>query len=192
MISKVILRTAAAVAFLLFGFGPARADAIYSYQGRDFVDVLGGYTTSESVTGSITLSSALSANLVDQMITPASFTFSDGLQTITNASPNLTEAEFFVWTDAAGNITMATTFAIQGGVGYTFQNGINTGTLGGDDVFQSTYADPAAYQAADNYNGGVWTEVAAVPEPSTWAMMILGFLGVSFMAYRKKGALRFA
>jgi hypothetical protein len=27
--------------------------------------------------------------------------------------------------------------------------------------------------------------VAAVPEPSTWAMMILGFCGVGFMAYRR-------
>jgi hypothetical protein len=28
--------------------------------------------------------------------------------------------------------------------------------------------------------------VSAVPEPSTWAMMILGFVGVGFMAYRRK------
>jgi hypothetical protein len=28
--------------------------------------------------------------------------------------------------------------------------------------------------------------VGAVPEPSTWAMMILGFAGVGFMAYRRK------
>jgi len=28
--------------------------------------------------------------------------------------------------------------------------------------------------------------VGNVPEPSTWAMMILGFLGVGFMAYRRK------
>jgi hypothetical protein len=28
--------------------------------------------------------------------------------------------------------------------------------------------------------------VAAVPEPSTWATMLLGFAGVGFMAYRKK------
>jgi PEP-CTERM motif len=28
--------------------------------------------------------------------------------------------------------------------------------------------------------------VAAVPEPSTWAMMLLGFAGVGFMAYRRK------
>jgi hypothetical protein len=30
------------------------------------------------------------------------------------------------------------------------------------------------------------TPTAAVPEPSTWAMMILGFAGVSFMAYRRR------
>jgi hypothetical protein len=28
-------------------------------------------------------------------------------------------------------------------------------------------------------------EVAAVPEPATWAMMILGFAGVGFIAYRR-------
>jgi hypothetical protein len=30
------------------------------------------------------------------------------------------------------------------------------------------------------------TLTAAVPEPSTWAMMILGFCGLGFMAYRRK------
>jgi hypothetical protein len=34
--------------------------------------------------------------------------------------------------------------------------------------------------------GLVITQVAAVPEPSTWAMMILGFAGVGFMASRRK------
>jgi hypothetical protein len=28
--------------------------------------------------------------------------------------------------------------------------------------------------------------VSVVPEPSTWAMMILGFCGLGFMAYRRK------
>ena len=34
--------------------------------------------------------------------------------------------------------------------------------------------------------------VSAVPETSTWAMMILGFGGLGFMAYRKKQALSLA
>jgi hypothetical protein len=32
-------------------------------------------------------------------------------------------------------------------------------------------------------------QVTAVPEASTWAMMILGFFGVGFMAYRRKDTL---
>jgi hypothetical protein len=36
------------------------------------------------------------------------------------------------------------------------------------------------------YSPGVFDATAAVPEPSTWAMMILGFAGVGFMAYRRK------
>ena len=34
--------------------------------------------------------------------------------------------------------------------------------------------------------------ISAVPEPSTWAMMILGFLSLGVMAFRRKAALRAA
>jgi hypothetical protein len=58
-----------------------------------------------------------------------------------------------------------------------------------------TYGDTSAY-VRDNALGASYTNyaflVTGVPEPSTWAMMILGFLGLGVMAYRKKGALRFA
>ena len=30
------------------------------------------------------------------------------------------------------------------------------------------------------------TDIGAVPEPSTWAMMILGFAGIAFVAYRRR------
>jgi choice-of-anchor C domain-containing protein len=44
----------------------------------------------------------------------------------------------------------------------------------------STY--PTAFgPALDNVS------VSPVPEPATWAMMILGFLGIGFAAYRRKG-----
>jgi hypothetical protein len=38
----------------------------------------------------------------------------------------------------------------------------------------------------EGFLGGTLTVAAAVPEPSTWAMMILGFCGLGFMAYRRK------
>lgn len=46
-------------------------------------------------------------------------------------------------------------------------------------------------------NGGIALDsvsISAVPEPSTWAMLVLGFAGVGFLAYRRKGkvAFRFA
>ena len=34
--------------------------------------------------------------------------------------------------------------------------------------------------------GALTATISAVPEPSTWAMMILGFVGIGFMAYRRK------
>jgi hypothetical protein len=44
----------------------------------------------------------------------------------------------------------------------------------------------AGFQTAGFWTASFPTVTAAVPEPSTWAMMILGFAGVGFMAYRRK------
>jgi hypothetical protein len=30
---------------------------------------------------------------------------------------------------------------------------------------------------------------SAIPEPSTWAMLLLGFAGLGFLAYRKRATL---
>lgn len=53
-------------------------------------------------------------------------------------------------------------------------NGNTTGT-GGNGIDLLVYA-------------GDGVPVAAVPEPSTWAMMMLGFLGLGFLAYRRRDA----
>jgi hypothetical protein len=62
-----------------------------------------------------------------------------------------------------------------------------TSTGGVFDNFTFAYTSPggapiAATEVIDNIN----FTVAPVPEPSTWAMMILGFAGVGFMAYRRR------
>jgi hypothetical protein len=61
--------------------------------------------------------------------------------------------------------------AINGGPNSNGDVGVN-GTSGGNVFFSDTYTVGTP-------------QVAAVPEPSTWAMMILGFCGLGFMAYRR-------
>ena len=38
---------------------------------------------------------------------------------------------------------------------------------------------------ADSFDANCHAIASAVPEPSTWAMLILGFVGIGFMAYRR-------
>jgi hypothetical protein len=43
--------------------------------------------------------------------------------------------------------------------------------------------------SASNNGGGVWTEeIAAVPEPSTWAMMLIGFVAIGLFVRRRNCA----
>jgi uncharacterized protein (TIGR03118 family) len=49
--------------------------------------------------------------------------------------------------------------------------------------------NPNTLYFTDGVNGesnGLFGSITAVPEPSTWAMMIVGFAGVGFMAYRRR------
>jgi uncharacterized protein (TIGR03118 family) len=49
--------------------------------------------------------------------------------------------------------------------------------------------DPNTLFFTDGLNGeldGLFGSIRAVPEPSTWAMLLLGFVGLGFMAYRRK------
>jgi hypothetical protein len=69
---------------------------------------------------------------------------------------------------------------------YTFET-LNFSTLGGPVTLSFLSQDTGDFGAVV---GGV-TISNAVPEPSTWAMMILGFMGVGFMAYRRKNTSAF-
>jgi hypothetical protein len=64
-------------------------------------------------------------------------------------------------------------------------------TSGTYNVFFS--ADVANTQpGTSTLTGNVGAQVSAVPEPSTWAMMIIGFFGVGFLTYRRTNGLRLA
>jgi hypothetical protein len=83
------------------------------------------------------------------------------------------------------NSTIIGSYSTATGVGFdtetanlgNLSSGPYTLTFLGLPTMNST-ADETAF--IDNVN------VSAVPEPSTWAMMILGFAGIGFMTYRRR------
>jgi hypothetical protein len=69
---------------------------IYTYTGHDFTVVNGPYTTSDFESVSVTLSSPLAYNSGLTGYTPTAFSFSDGVQTLTNFTPNMDAEGFFL------------------------------------------------------------------------------------------------
>jgi PEP-CTERM motif len=71
--------------------------------------------------------------------------------------------------------------------------GVQFGSLAGTVIGPGTYyveigGTTVGNISTDTAHYGGSFSISAVPEPSTWAMMILGFIGVGFMAYRRKGS----
>jgi PEP-CTERM motif len=65
-------------------------------------------------------------------------------------------------------------------IGYTFSASIGEiNVFNGNPTFLDVSGSGSAVLLVSD------PVVAAVPEPSTWAMMLLGFAGVAFMAYRR-------
>jgi hypothetical protein len=65
---------------------------------------------------------------------------------------------------------------------------VQPGTSSSNFTFVGPVGDRFEIFATDRFGEleTVFGMTAAVPEPSTWAMMILGFFGIGFMAYRRK------
>jgi hypothetical protein len=73
--------------------------------------------------------------------------------------------------------------------GFVAQN-LAVAILPGGNGFNILTTTPHSGVGSNTYTGNIGYQllgsVSSVPEPSTWAMMILGFAGVGFMAYRRK------
>jgi hypothetical protein len=116
-----------------------------------------------------------------------SFTATDGgfseLLLNVGVPNNSNESVTFAFNDQFGAVTLPQkTFSLGNGNNFflaTASNGeiITAGSL------TTTGPISSVGQVRVDVAGGV---TPAVPEPSTWAMMLLGFCGLGFMAYRRK------
>jgi hypothetical protein len=123
--------------------------------------------------------------------------------TYTSAQTSLNLLWGTVDTDPGRNllITTGNGFQIDGNtifndvLAFCVSNSCPSLSQGNDEVYLSitglgpfnvaTFSDSSS-NAFEFLPGSSPSSVGGVPEPSTWAMMILGFFGVGFMAYRRK------
>jgi hypothetical protein len=205
MLKGVGYATAAvALAFALAPVDSAGAATVtYTYTGQDFINSHDPFSSTDKVTGTITFAAPLGENLKLAPETPVSFTFTAGPETLTNLTynPSSIFSHFNFTTDAAGNLSgWDISVGLGGGGSFILENvqssqpfGSNIGdqaSVGGNFKGDANFDPGEAFGL--NRTAGTFTLQAAVPEPSTWAMMILGFAGVGFMAYRRKTNVRFA
>jgi hypothetical protein len=145
------------------------ASGVINVTLNDVTDVL---TVNETFTGLSTLATAAHIHCcaVPGVAAPVALPFSNFPAGSTSGTYNAT---FNLTTDLIGGITVQTFIAgLEGGLAYA-------------NIHDANF--PAGEIR------GQLEAVSAVPEPSTWAMMIIGFLGLGWMAYRRRGStLRFA
>jgi hypothetical protein len=88
----------------------------------------------------------------------------------------------FNFSDAgAGFIIQGTTYGFSSGYQYFCLQATTGACIAGETIVPDYYAVDGV--SATGLSGSV--PLSGVPEPATWAMMLLGFAGVGFEAYRR-------
>jgi len=151
----------------------------YQYTGNPFTFARAPYTTSDFVSGMLTLAGPLAPNMSLTAVTPTAFSFSDGVQTITNLTATGTVIEFA--TGPTGAITGWDVGArTPTGEIDTF---VNTG-LGTSDEGQIIGAG-----ANNSDTPGTWVTATGVPDTgSTLSLMTLTLMALGVAARQFKRA----
>jgi hypothetical protein len=172
---------------------PAGATTTYTYTGKPFTYLLGTTCPPEcELSGTFTLSDPIGANATDVFVIPQSFSFSDGLVTITN--DNATGANFgFIATDPSGVIT---TWNMEWFLDdYSMFSGTAPAFCTGCSVIDVTFnadrnhKENITVAAAVSNSPGVWTTTTtttAISEPAD--LLLIAAAMVCVIATRRKSS----
>jgi hypothetical protein len=178
------------VGLFLLGVSHAAATT-YTYTGNDFTVAGAPYTTSDSVSGYFTVATPLGPNLVDQTITPLTFSFTDGPDTVSNTNDtggNGSGSVFlFFYTNSAG-LPIDWYFSVASAVAGMFSNKNINGNFGDEGAEHvSPYAE--AYNGA-NINppgsAGSWSSVSTTPLPAALPLFATGLGALGLLGWRRK------
>jgi hypothetical protein len=180
-----------AVAALSLAY-PASVQAVpttYHYTGNPFTFVfppIGPYTTSDFVSGMVTLAGPLPPNFSGE-VTPRRFTFTDGVQTISNenATPGFSIFSFTTgptgqilhWLCAVGTGDQPT------GLGILTQNSL-TPPVGVTDEGSKPTETGDISGGANVDNPGTWTRSVAPDAGSSLALLSLSLMALGLVARR--------
>jgi PEP-CTERM motif len=170
---------------VLLGVNAASASITYDVDQHIGAGSVFGTVTTDGMIGALKASDFTSWNLTLQG---------------NGASFVLTQANSVTWGSDTGVQATASNISFDFGnptAFLVFQDGVSSGSRywcnsGGLTACLSGKSDVPEYylslsaQIVPAEGNQIIATVAAVPEPSTWAMMILGFAGVGFMVYRRK------
>jgi hypothetical protein len=162
-----------------------------------------------TLSGTTTLDSATFTEIKDSGAGPTAVDWSFLLP---NGASGLPGSVVSSGSSPVSQTSLGVSFPSRPGLGY-FKEGFDLGavTLSAGTYyfavhaistnFDNFLADGLAASGGAYYDGNVWSSgyleapsvaisldalAPAVPEPSTWAMVILGFAGMGFMAYRRR------
>jgi hypothetical protein len=146
-------------------------------------------------------------------LSPVTFTVAAGQNEIFSLTDAFVPGDVYAVT--IGGVTTLSTNTLYPG---TFTLGLGGGTFAPAAVYDAAWANNSFNHLQLGFSAGTYSlsivgamlagspadfafrldsgtlVASAVPEPSSWAMIVLGFAGVGFMAYRRKsyGSLRLA
>jgi hypothetical protein len=178
------LRTAVLTTALILGFGSqASAALVTGTLSLNGVDTF----------GPTSITFANPANIGAGSGSLALLGTCDGCVTMSNF--NSASTNFLVY--SATNAGVTTTLTLNSAVFTQTPNligGFNLDIAGTGTITETGFQNTSgAFELTTQSSSGAalftfssTTVASNVPEPSTWAMMILGFMGVGFMAYRRK------
>jgi len=183
------------------GLGNAALSGFPAPYGTVSIDLTSSTTAAVTFTSALTAGDQYAfggAQSTDLNVNASSFSFSSPVYT-----PQFTTA--YLAGSGPGNVSTFGTFDLTIAMHDGFPNSATNVTFTLTDI-SGTWASAANVLAANSDGNEVAAHIfactapcttssdvlvtgftTAVPEPSTWAMMILGFMGVGFMAYRRRG-----
>jgi hypothetical protein len=174
---KLAILAAVAAISLMYGLPASAAVVQYTITFND-PDGAGPKTGGSGI---LTLNETVAGNLNQDAPTPGESL----VGTVNGFSFSINSSNFFQWHINLGGGTFYN-LGLSSGVNFSVPDMFYLDLYGGGHYDVQQTWKPAVI-GNGTYTIGQGTEVtAAVPEPSTWAMIVLGFAGVGLLAYRGK------